>query len=174
MRPLSIFVFCIVTVRLFAQTDDKAKLVNFDGYLMLEDSIPVENAYLINYRSMKIVATDSTGYFKTLAQPGDSLMVNHLTLEPQIIHVPESPARKPIIPVNYRIYRIAPVVTNSYQYQMKNFEKNMKKMYAELHELGFTSHVYKSTRLNPYNPDEFNPGLTIRPGDLIRLFKRKK
>jgi hypothetical protein len=174
MRPISILVFCITTLRLFAQNEDKSKLVTFDGYLMLGDSIPVENAYLINYRTMKIVATDSTGYFKTLAQPGDSLMINHLTLSPKIVHVPEAPKKKAVISVEYRIYRIAPIVANSYKYQMQNFEKNMKRMYAELRELGFTSNVGKSTRLNPYNPDEFNPGLTLRPADIIRLFNRKK
>jgi len=174
MRPISIFVFCIISLRLAAQEEDKSKLVNFDGYLMLEDSTPVENAYLINYRTMKIVATDSTGYFKTLAQPGDSLMINHLTLEPQIVHVPEDPSKKPVIRVDFRIYHIAPVVANSYKYQMQNFEKNMQRMYAELRDLGFTSNVSKSIRMNPYNPDEFDPGLTLQLGDVLRFFSRKK
>lgn len=174
MRPISIIVFCIISLRLSAQEDNKNKLVNFDGYLMLEDSIPVENAYLINYRTMKIVATDSTGYFKTLAQPGDSLMINHLTLEPQIAHVPDNPSKKPVIRVDFRIYHIAPIVANSYQFQMQNFEKNMKRMYAELQDLGYTSNVRKATRLNPYNADEYDPGVTLQLGDVLHLFRRKK
>lgn len=174
MRPLTVLFFCFSTLNLFAQEENNPKPVVFDGYLLIEDSIPAENAFLINYRTMKIVATDSTGYFKTYAQAGDSLMINHLSLAPKVIHVPESPVKSQKIRVDYRTYMIQPVVTNSYKYQMKNFEKNMEKMYAELRSLGYHPNRSKSTRINPYNPDEINPGLTVSLSDVFRLFKKQR
>ncbi|RKD85172.1 hypothetical protein [Mangrovibacterium diazotrophicum] len=174
MRPIVVIILCFSAAKVFAQVEDTPKLVAFDGYLLLEDSIPVENAFLINYRTMKIVATDSTGYFKTFAQPGDSLMINHLSLAPQIVHVGESPTKKQKIEVAYRTYMIRPVISNSYSYEMKNFEHNMEKLYAELRSLGYHPDRARSVRLNPYNPDEFNPGLTVSLSDLFGLFKRRR
>ncbi|WP_163707449.1 hypothetical protein [Mangrovibacterium lignilyticum] len=174
MRPIAVILFCFSAFHVFAQEENIPKTVVFDGYLLLEDSIPIEGAYLINYRDMKIVATNSNGYFKMNAQPGDSLMINHLTLSPQVVHVPDFPIKNQKIRVEYRTYMIKPVVSNSYQYQMKNFEKNMQKMYAELRNLGYHPSRAKTIRLNPYNPDELDPGLTIGLSDLFRLFKRKR
>jgi len=174
MRSATILIFCFSTLNLFAQKENKPNLVEFEGYLLIEDSIPVENAFLINYRTMKIVATDSTGYFKTYAAAGDSLMINHLSLDPKVIHVPAIPPQKQKIRVEYRTYMIQPVVSNFYRYQMNNFEKNMKKMYAELSALGYHPNRSKSVRLNPYNPDETDPGLTISLSDLFGLFKKRK
>ena len=123
---------------------------------------------------MKIVSTDSTGYFKTFAQAGDSLMINHLSLAPQIVHVGSSPEKKQKIHVDYRTYMIRPVISNSYSYEMKNFERNREKLCAELQSLGYHPDRAKQVRINPYNPDEFNPGLTVSLSDLFRLFRKRK
>ncbi|WP_372773298.1 hypothetical protein [Mangrovibacterium sp.] len=174
MRLLLAVLLCISVFPLFAQEDPNPQTVVFEGFLMLEDSIPIENAYLINYRTMKIVATNSKGYFKTTAQIGDSLMINHLTLMPKVVHVPEQSKAIDTIGVDYRTYMIEPVVSNSYAIQMKYFEKNMQSMYRQLEKLGYHPNISKSVRIPPYNPDEYDPGLTIRLGDLISLLKRKR
>lgn len=174
MRLLLAILLCISVSQIFAQETPNPQTVVFEGFLMLEDSIPVENAYLINYRTMKIVATNSMGYFKTTAQIGDSLMINHLTLMPKVVHVTVQSNTNEKIRVEYRTYMIEPVVSNSYAFQMKNFEKNMKLMYRQLEKLGYHPNISKTVRMSPYNPDEYDPGLTIRLGDLINLFKRKR
>lgn len=173
MKPLFFLFLLLFSLQLLAQEPETRKVVMFQGYLMAEDSIPIENAYLINYRSMKVVTTDSTGYFRTWAEEGDSLMVNHLTLQPKVIHVNENPKLQNRIRVDYRVYSIKPVVTNEYALQMKYFEKNMKILYAQLENLGYHPNISRSMRLSPYNPDEPDPGLTIRLGDLFSLFKKK-
>lgn len=174
MKPLFLFCFSLIAIQIQAQDYTPKKIILFQGYLQANDSVPVENAYLINYRSMKIVTTDSTGYFKTWAEEGDSLMINHLALQPKVIHANNKPKLENRIRVDYRIYAIQPVVTNEYALQMKYFEKNMKLLYAQLENLGYHPNTSKSIRMSPYNPDETDPGLTIRPGDLIRLFKKKR
>ena len=174
MKPLSLILFCITSLQLFAQEELKKKTVVFEGYLMLEDTIPVENAYLINYRTLKVVATDSTGFFRTYAEEDDSLMINHLTIAPKVVHANNQPKSENTIRVEFRHYMIEPVISNSYQFQMANFEKNIKLMYAQLQKLGYHSNISKSIRINPYDPDELDPGLTVRLNDLFRFLKKKR
>ncbi|MFV0376141.1 MAG: hypothetical protein ACK5JD_02430 [Mangrovibacterium sp.] len=174
MKPLFVFLLFIMSAQLSAQEPEQPKTILFQGYLLAEDSIPVENAYLINYRSMKVVATDSTGYFRTWAEEGDSLMINHLSLQPKVVFANKRSKNENRFRVDYRIYVIKPVVTNEYALQLKYFEKNMKLMYAQLENLGYQPNVSRSLRMSPYNPDEMDPGLTIRLGDIIGLFKKKR
>lgn len=150
------------------------ELFAFEGYLFSEDSVPVENAYLINYRTLKIVATDSTGYFKTFVQQGDSLMINHLTLSPKVVHAHAGKAKNNVICVPFRTYLIKPVVAMDYTIQMKHFEKNMKLLYQQLAKLGYHAPARSNTYGNPYNPDAVNPGVSLNISELIRLIKKKK
>lgn len=176
MKPLFVLFMSVISSQVVAQNQEPepGKPVLFQGYLLAEDSIPVENAYLINYRSMKVVATDSTGYFRTWAEDGDSLMINHLSLQPKVIYANKGTKNENRFRVDYRIYNIKPVVTNEYALQMKYFEKNMKRMYAQLEDLGYHPNIGRSMRLSPYNPDEYDPGLTIRLSDVVGLFKKKR
>lgn len=174
MKPLLILFLSVISTQILAQETEQKKPILFQGYLLAEDSIPVENAYLINYRTMKVVATDSIGYFRTWAEEGDSLMINHLSLQPKVVYANKSSKNENRFRVDYRIYSIKPVVTNEYALQIKYFEKNMKLMYAQLEKLGYHPNISKSMRLSPYNPDELDPGLTLRVNDLVNLFKRKR
>lgn len=175
MRPLFAFLFCVSSIQLFGQdSSSEDSLQVFEGYLIYEDSIPVENAYLISYKTRRIVATDSTGYFRARVLPGDSLMINHLTLEPQVIHPDQFPTPKARIVVDFRTYMITPVISNSYKKQMANFNKNVEKLYSDLRKNGYAPQESQYRRTNAFNPDELNPGLTIQPGALLNLFKRKK
>ncbi|WP_423127355.1 hypothetical protein [Gaoshiqia sp. Z1-71] len=154
-----------------SQNQDE-KLIIFEGYLFSEDSVPVENAYLINYRTLKIVATDSTGYFRTYLQEGDSLMINHLSLSPKIVHATAGKATENTFIVAYRNYMIKPVVT--YSLEMKYFEKNMQLLYTQLANLGLRNTTVIKSYGNPYNPDRINPGLQLNLSDLIRSSRKRK
>jgi len=57
-----LFLSCIV----YAQQPQKGKNILFQGYIFSDDSIPIENAFIINYRTSKIITTNESGYFKTL------------------------------------------------------------------------------------------------------------
>jgi len=67
MRSFLTILFLFFVTTLIAQNPSDSVIV-FSGYILSEDSVPMENAYLINYRDTKIVMTDSTGYFKIFAQ----------------------------------------------------------------------------------------------------------
>ena len=169
LTTIPIFISAIV----IAQTRSDSVVV-FSGYILTEDSIPVENAYLINYRDTKIVATDSSGYFKTYARMGDSLMINHLTLQPRVIHAKEGKARSNKFYVNYRNYQLQTIATRSFSLDYCYFEKNIKKIYADLERLGLRNpHMNRSGTGNPYNPDRTSMGVGIDLAELFRLFKKK-
>ncbi|MGV8093448.1 MAG: hypothetical protein AB2L24_16430 [Mangrovibacterium sp.] len=146
----------------------------FSGYIFSEDSVPVENAYLINYRNTKIVATDGTGRFSVSVQKDDSLMINHLSMQPLVIHPKSGKAASNIFYVKYRMYQIQ-TVSSKGNIENQNFEKNMQQIKTDLENLGL-QHI-KSPRgsvNNPYNPDKTSEGLTITPDDIFKLFRKKK
>jgi hypothetical protein len=147
----------------------------FVGHIFSQDSVPVENAHLINYRNTKIVTTDSTGRFSMFAQRRDSLMINHLSLQPKVIHVKRGKAASNHFYVNYRIYQLPTIASSNYDRDYHHFEQNMKKLYADLERLGLRNPNYVPRRSteNPYNPDKTSLGLTTTLGDVLRLFKQK-
>mgnify|MGYP000997821240 CR=1 FL=1 len=146
----------------------------FRGYIFSEDSVPVESAHLINYRNTKIVTTNSTGYFSVSVQKGDSLMINHLSMQPLVIHSNKKEAVSNIFYVTYRSYQIQTIFSN-YNIEQYYFEQNIKRIRQSLQQSGL-QHI-KSPRgsdNNPYNPDKTSLGLTTTPGDIFKLFKKKK
>lgn len=52
-------------------------LVTISGIILDPDLQAIENAYLINYRSLRANATNEKGEFKITLQAGDSLKVHH-------------------------------------------------------------------------------------------------
>lgn len=164
----------LISIFIYAQNTPEPILV-FNGYIFSQDSIPVENAYLINYRDTKIVTTDSTGRFKIFVQAGDSLMINHISLSPMVIHAKKGKAKNNIFYVDFRDYTLRTVVTRSFDRDYYNFEKNIKKLYRDLEKLGLRNpNQVRRSSANPYNPDGFNPGVTLNLGEIIRLVKKKK
>lgn len=147
----------------------------FSGYIFSEDSVPVENAYLINYRTTKITATDSTGRFAVFVQKNDSLMINHLTLQPRVIHPDKKEASLSVFYVPHRRYQITTVSSAANRIDQRNFEKNVQLIRMSLANAGLKN--IKSPRgsiNNPYNPDKTSEGLTVTLEDLFKLFRKRK
>ncbi len=138
------FLYCMT---LFAQDTNK-DIILFQGYILAEDSLPVENAYLINYRNLKINATDSTGYFSTFLQEGDSLMINHLSLKPKVIHANKNKAtdNKIYIPIRMHMIKLVSVNELRFQREMKYAQNNINNLYKELERRGLrTNTSYSQT-----------------------------
>lgn len=53
-------------------------LVIISGLILAPDSQAIENAYLINYRTLRANATNEEGEFKNTLQTGDSLKIHHV------------------------------------------------------------------------------------------------
>ncbi len=137
-------IFRLVTVCIFSvfhiitsNAQDSSKV--FEGYILEEDSFPVENAYVINYRDQKIVATDSTGYFKTDFEDGDSLMINHISLSPTVIHANSQKASENLYIIDYKMYTLQTFVKQDEDKSrdLRNFEANISKIYKDLEKEGF-------------------------------------
>lgn len=163
---------------LFASTvnaqDGNDSTFVFSGYIFSEDSVPVENAYLINYRNTKIVTTNHTGRFSVPVQKDDSLMINHLSVQPLVIHPKTGEAVSKIFYVKYRMYQIQTVSSKGYNIEYQNFEKNAQKINQGLGNMGL-QHIKppKGSINNPYNPDKTNEGLTVTLEDIFKLFREK-
>ncbi|MGQ8335080.1 hypothetical protein ACUNWD_00900 [Sunxiuqinia sp. A32] len=156
---------------MFAQTNEDDDFI-FQGYILSEDSIPMENVYIINYRNTKIVATDESGYFKTWVKEGDSLMVNHIALSPKILHGNNRPASDNINYITYNSYMIGNVSSNDFKKELELFDLNMKQIKDELKIPEPKMRGLDSLNANRYDNEPISPGLDLRI--LLELLKKKK
>ncbi|TDN98283.1 hypothetical protein [Sunxiuqinia elliptica] len=155
----------------FSLAQDEPKRIVFKGHIFSEDSIPAENAHLIEYRNLKIISTDSTGRFTVFAYQGDSMMVNHLSLDPLVIHANELPADSNCYYIPTRRYQL-PTVFSS-ELELEYVKKNVQKMNWEIKYTN--NHTPPQMPLNyydnPYDPDH-SPGVSFS-GLFKLLFKKK-
>ncbi len=176
-----VFLLCIINtigVDLVAQDSDKL----FEGYVYFEDSIPVENAYIINYRNQKIVTTDSLGYFKTSYIEGDSLMINHISLSPRVVYSNLNSARENTYYIDYKIYTLQTCVmrTEGQGVNIDNFNRNIQVIYKSIEKLGYKRNMFKPMDRNkmPIDLSKLGSGnasvnlLTVR--DLIKQARRNR
>lgn len=62
------------------------KLIILQGKLLDPDSIPIRGAYIINFRDLTTYSSRENGDFTVLAEPGDSLIVSHISFNRKIIY----------------------------------------------------------------------------------------
>jgi len=162
-----IFFSCIV----YAQQPQKEENILFQGYIFSDDSIPVENAFIINYRTSKIITTNESGYFKTLLHKGDSLMINHVSLTPRVIYFNSNISETVKIYVPYRTYLLKVINKGEYEKQKKNVDKNTETVKKDIQKQIYIKNIHRSGNVNPYNNDVNNPGITV---PILQLDKVKK
>ncbi len=181
--PIPFFLLYLsIPLSLLAQSS-KERIIAFKGYVLSEDSVPVGDVHLINYRTLKIIITDSTGYFKTYLHEGDSLMINHLSLAPKVIHANANPAEENKIYVPLRTHMIDLVFVNEIKYkmEMKHAEKNITLLYDELERKGLrnparvnTSDASVPFRMMPGLGSNGMSGMSLNVLDIVRLVKENR
>ncbi len=171
MYKFLLLLFLLASLSTFAQ-DDKSFV--FSGYILSEDSIPFENVHLINYRTTKIVTTKSNGYFKMYVEKGDSIMTNHISLKPTIIHSREGAATTNKFYITFQAYQISPVTTNEYKRERENLANNMKFISkAVIKDIDAQpTRIDSGGSVNIYNRDRVSAGLDLL--GIFKLFKKKR
>lgn len=160
MRILLLLTFLFCSTHPFAQST-RTKNIILEGYIFTEDSLPVENAHLINYRTSRIVTTNKEGYFRVNILQGDSLMINHVSLTPKIVYSGEKTENEIIkIYIPYRTYILKAISSGNYEKERENVEESMKQVKKDI-ENQIIVKPYHRTNENPYDNDKQNPGITI-------------
>jgi len=155
-----ILVLLFLSAASFGQISSEKTFV-FDGYVMTPDSMPLDGAYIINYRNSKIVATDHSGYFKMVVEKGDSVMINHLSMAPKVVKVRQTYIDKVRIIVDFRTYMVNPITTYDEEKKRSNLEKNMQQLNQDMKEQIIVDPTKRTGNDNTYNEATYNPGATI-------------
>ena len=164
-----LFVSCIV----YAQQPQKEKNILYQGYIYTDDSIPVENAFIINYRTSKIITTNESGYFKTLLHKGDSLMINHVSLAPKVVYFNSDVSQTVNVYVPYRTYLLKVINKNEYEKQKKNVDKNTKAVKKDIQKQIYIKNIHRTGNVNPYDDKTNNPGIIVPILQLNKVKKKK-
>ncbi len=153
--------FMICSLGAIAQHESALNTIVFEGYLLTEDSIPLENALLINFRTTKMIKTNLNGYFKTSLNAGDSLMINHVAMSPKVVFANNNKASENKILVEYRTYMLNPVTNYNYEKEHEYVLETTKQIKAEIKEQILYDPNKQSGNDNRYDENENNPGVTI-------------
>ncbi len=162
-----------ISLTSFSQQTDIDDFV-FAGHVFSNDSLPIEGACIINCRSLKMAATDSTGYFRCRALPGDSLAIIHISYERIFVRPPKERANNCHYQLQFKAYEISPVVICDYKRDLANFEKNMKQIFFQMKSFGTPVDYRRNIApkcQNAYAPGSGNPqygrGIGRRSGNKI-------
>jgi len=170
MKTALLLLILLISAGLQAQETGKKSFI-LEGYLFSEDSVPAENAHLINYRTSRIVTTNSKGFFRLNVLQGDSLMVNHVSLMPKVIYTDHLSANQGIrIYVPYRTYVLKAIRSGNYEKEKEHLDESMKQVKKDI-EKQIIVKPYLRTTENPYDNDEQNPGVTI---PLLQIGSKEK
>lgn len=160
-RILLISLLCCISVISAFSQNEMPKTFTFDGYILSQDSLPLEGAFLINYRNSKMVASDHSGYFQMVVEQGDSLMINHVSMAPTVVKVYPTYLKKPRIYINYRTYTINPITTYDEKKQLDNLDQSMEQLNKNLKDQIVVDPTKRTGNDNTYNDNVTNPGATI-------------
>ena len=162
MRAILTLTFLIVISSVTEAQEDS--LISFSGYIFDQDSIQIENALLVSFRTLRCYSTNQDGFFKIFLLKGDSLMINHLSYDRKIIKANNHSPQSNRYYLTFSTNELKTVSTH--RIEEENFEKNMKEMTFQMktntpaYQNGSTTNRYA-----PYSPATAQTGI-----DLIQLF----
>lgn len=178
MRLLLVAAILFIDSGLFAQNKIDSTF-RFSGFIFDQDSVPVEGAYVINYRTMLGMATNRDGHFALTCEPGDSLMVSHISYERKIIKIKSYNiiASPQVYYVHFAAHEMSPLIIQQNPNNMKYFAKNIdlmnkqiKKMIHSLGPQGGAPSVNMST--NPALGG--GVGVSFSLAEVATIFHKKK
>jgi len=83
MRFLLLIVGFFFTLQIYAQPSGK---IQVSGFVLSQDSIPIQGAAIINVQTGKLIHTDKKGFFKTEFAVKDSLLIYHIAYKKQFVN----------------------------------------------------------------------------------------
>jgi hypothetical protein len=148
MRVIAIS--CLMALALFVKAQLPDSLILFSGYVLDKDSVPIENAYLVNFRTIRYYPTNKNGFFKIWVLKGDSFMINHISFERRIIKANNNPSHQNCYLLKFEPYEIQVADIRYREIEIENFKKNMESM---TFEMKINTPTYqRNTELNKYAP----------------------
>ena len=160
----------------FAQ-EAKDSTTLLSGIVLDEDSLPVENAYLIRFSTTSYVTTGNTGKFTISLQRSDSLMVYHLSYKRLVLRVEDFKNRKDTIILKKEIHIIPEVTINDHQRDLINLQKNMEGIRVTLKQPYNPQKLKREGSVsvsNPYSPQANDIDLAINLIEILKKLKKKK
>jgi hypothetical protein len=146
----------------------------FSGYVLDCDSMPIENAVLINYRSLRAFTTKEDGSFKVPFQTGDSIKINHISYAQKVIHPNEDPRSSNTFYLEFDPFEIRTVAVTHNPIELQYFERNMARIFEELKLQRGPQKPTGGPIYNPYDPSTPPAYAGINFIDLYKLLKKKK
>jgi hypothetical protein len=185
---LIILLFFLVIVS-FAQ-QKSTNSFNYSGQILDADSVPVESAYLISYKTLMIYSTDAEGRFTIPVMEGDSFKIVHIAYQPYIIKPQKGLPENPVF-LDFEEYAIEPVSINSNKNNirnkdMDNFNRNMKIITKQLQQEGcflikdslvkgfFIARTPANTLVNGIQMGGGGLGVTLNSNELYKHYQRMK
>jgi len=170
MKGYTICIFMLMAFIVKAQPPDS--LILFSGYILDEDSLPIENAYLVSYRTIRGYSTNEKGFFKIMLLKGDSLMINHLSYERRIIKANNDSPLKNCHYLKFSPYSIKTMDVKYRDISMENFHRNMKLINAQMRR-DMPLYRYNSDQ-NAYAPSPKPQFYGFSFNELYKYIKAKK
>jgi hypothetical protein len=146
----------------------------FSGYVLDCDSMPVENAVLINYRSMRAFTTKEDGSFRVPFEVGDSIKINHISYAQKVIHPNENLRKTNTFYLEFDPFEIRTVAVTHNSFELQNFERNMALIFDQLKLQRTPQMPTGGPVYNPYNPSAAPAYVGLNLFDLYKLLKKKK
>ncbi|MBN1925661.1 MAG: hypothetical protein JW798_07495 [Prolixibacteraceae bacterium] len=119
----------------------------FEGYILSPDSMPVENAHIVSYLTLKVFITNAEGFFRIPFVPYDSFAVVHVSYDRKVVAANIYHADDNKFILDSSPYTIEMVEIKYRDMEMEYFEKNMAQIKAELSKELYLSRNYDF----PYN-----------------------
>jgi hypothetical protein len=162
----------IVLMAFTAKAQPLDSLVVFSGYILDADSIPIQNALLVNYRTVRGYSTNEKGFFKIWVIKGDSLMINHLSYERRIIKANNEPSKSNCYYLKFAPYQMKTIAVNYRNIEMENFHRNMKLINEQMRK-NIPSYR-NNTEQNAYGPPPKAQFYGVNFSELFRYFKTER
>jgi hypothetical protein len=168
-----IFIVILTLLPTFIWAQQSDSIFQFSGYVFDNDSLPVENAYLINYRDFRAFSTDENGRFNFKVHKGDSLKILHISFDPVVVKPQTNYTNDTSFFLSYELNIIETVQIKNRNIEMEYFYKNMDNIRKQLAKEYHYQYQSGAVR-NPYAPFQPNSGfIEINFIDLFRQVSKK-
>lgn len=148
---------CLLLLALSTQAQQIAEnTISFSGFIMNKDSLPVENAHLINCRNLTIVPTNESGYFRCKVLDGDSLAIIHISYQRIFVKPNPDPATKNCYYLTEQSYEISPVIIQTFEKDLARFKKNMTQISFQMKNFGKPNDYRRN--IAPKSQNTYAPG----------------